>query len=419
LSKIAYCGIIEGMKDELLTSPRSLSKPFLTLLALAYPASVFANILPVVFFAGIMIRTYFLTAVIGIVEGLIVVTVFKAWGESKIRGELRGIGIMVLANYFSFILGEWYLLQGLRIFSGAVLGSEPLYNAHRFIWLSVLVAFVLTILLEWPFCFWILRKKSKSFRKSIAATVLVQTLSYAVLLVFYVSLGAVELYRHMDIDRNLVRSQDENVWVYFVSNDDGDIHRIRLDGTDRQKAFDTDLSSAQRGIKTCNILLWPNDEPNAWDFWLCRDEDCRILQKGIFRGFATLSSGSDMRLEDANTPGDLRERGLWTIVTDLRGPTEHSIEVKIDYFGWQGVTVADPCANQEYKLMIQTPLLTWGIEHVTVLPNDQLVCEMAGQIVIMNLRERKMALLALGLSPVVTLGPAGPGAANETEGASF
>jgi len=186
---------------------------------------------------------------------------------------------------------------------------------------------------------------------------------------------------------------------------DGDIYKICTNGSERQAAFDTNFPTGDvESPRPPKLFIWQQDNSSVSDLWLCEENSSRILQEDFTTSRRILQSTVRRDgLEDANEPNELRYESIWTIISDLRDKDTSSIELSRAYEGEAGLTITDSKSNKAIRLMIQTPLLIWRIKSITILPGDQLVCELSGQIVIMDLRKKKMGLLALGLSPVVIL----------------
>jgi hypothetical protein len=98
-------------------------------------------------------------ALIGIFEGSIISRLYK----TNIR---RSIQLMIIANYISMIIG-------------LAIMSLSFFVLHSLIFLAA--GYILTILIEWPFCYLILAGQDKRGIRSFAASVLVQTVSYMIL----------------------------------------------------------------------------------------------------------------------------------------------------------------------------------------------------------------------------------------------
>ena len=106
---------------------------------------------------------------IGIGEGTLLAILFR-----KRAGPC--IGVMIVANYLSAWVGA-FLFTPRRC---QLLGLD-LNNAWQWLWILVLAAYVLTVLLEWPFVAFCLRRSDAWLRKSVWGSLVVQSASYLVI----------------------------------------------------------------------------------------------------------------------------------------------------------------------------------------------------------------------------------------------
>ncbi|MGP8019491.1 MAG: hypothetical protein ACLPRE_00620 [Limisphaerales bacterium] len=102
-----------------------------------------------------MLHLVFGNAIIGVFEGLILARFFK------LRKAIC-ILAMIPANYFSAWVGGLFL--DYEITTVLPFG---LYNAWHWIWMMVLITFLMTLVLEWPFVFYCFRKENGRLKKSV------------------------------------------------------------------------------------------------------------------------------------------------------------------------------------------------------------------------------------------------------------
>ena len=97
---------------------------------------------------------------IGILEGLLISSIFRV-------KKIRSILLMIGANYFSCILG--YLIS-IGIYYLIFLWSPGslLYKTPQLVKTFWVLSYFVTLLLEWPFCFWVLAGSGNRMKKSIA-----------------------------------------------------------------------------------------------------------------------------------------------------------------------------------------------------------------------------------------------------------
>jgi hypothetical protein len=112
-------------------------------------------------------------AFIGVLEGWLLARWFQVP-----RG--RAVALMIAANYASAWVGGVFI-------RGAALDLIPLdlNNGWRWFWIMVGVTYCLTLLIEWPFMAFLLRKNPGWVKRSAGAALGVQSVSYLVVFGWY------------------------------------------------------------------------------------------------------------------------------------------------------------------------------------------------------------------------------------------
>jgi len=59
--------------------------------------------------------------------------------------------------------------------------------------------------------------------------------------------------------------------------------------------------------------------------------------------------------------------------------------------------------NVPVATALETPFLMWSITKATVLPGDQVICQVGNQIAAVDLNKSRIGLITFGSSPVVIL----------------
>jgi hypothetical protein len=153
-------------------STRRVTRYLLFCLVLLAPAPALANMGTPLMWASAF---YLLVgnAIIGVLEGLLISKVFRV-------PKLRAIALLIAGNYVSAWVGAFSLdLRDPVMF--AVFGERLLYNLEWALAASLACAFVLTILLEWPFIAAVLRDQPRFGTRALKASCMVQVASYALL----------------------------------------------------------------------------------------------------------------------------------------------------------------------------------------------------------------------------------------------
>jgi len=200
------------------------------------------------------IHLYVGNAIIGVLEGLLIAWIFKV-------PRRRSIGFMIGANYVS-MLGGIIVLGLCGYFAAGLFFLEPeLYMIHYFRFIFVPL-FLFAIVLEWPFCSWIMPSCKGRWRKGIKASLLAQAISYALFIPLYVFLSTTPESGGTEIDRNLVHQNKDPASIYFLGTEDDDLYRIKLNGTGLEKLQPLDVKHAR------NIYTAPNETNTGWTLYI-------------------------------------------------------------------------------------------------------------------------------------------------------
>jgi hypothetical protein len=329
-------------------------------------------------------------AVIGIIEGLVIAKVFRA-------SYALSIVLMVIANYASMWAGA--LIFGIGEAPSPIpnnLFDQPIDRVSWLLWIGVGVAFALSILIEWPFCFAALPAEPGRFRRSMLATLLAQASSYTCLGLTYFrsnnSMGSeVEVVRSIELDKDIAIGE-----VLFIDPADGDVRSIQLDGKNLKHLFDADFSHPRHALMVQGIAA--DDRPPWRLVGAVHERDSVVLITDVL-GIA----------EPFRSTGDARYSyviaNAWTL--EVNGVADHRpIEVR----GWQarpsgnsGIEFYHGQTGDRYSLSYDTAFASWRGRCITILPGDLAVFEFGPQICLLNIPARQVSFLVRGRGPVVIL----------------
>lgn len=321
---------------------------------------------------------------IGIFEGVIIAKIFHV-------RTIRSVPIMILANYVSMAAG------GLGVFFlDFPLSSVASINNIAYILPGLIIAsFLLSIIVEWPFCLWILRGEKDRKRRSFKASLIVQAASYALLVPAYLFCSDISLITKTTIVKPASFLKTHNAWVYFLSPQGGDLYRIRIDGSDKQKIMEiginneyAELSICDRGGRKSLDIHWHDSLANNFQ------DHSRILLENL-----------PGRTAARETCYPLRD------IIDFRAENNRDWEVYTpgSYIG--ELSAENKKTGKSLWVGLETPFLSWPIEAAhTILPGEQVVFEFckskdsAGhQIAVADLNTSRIGLITFGSSPVVVL----------------
>jgi hypothetical protein len=313
-------------------------------------------------------------AIVGLVEGLILARWFRLRGTTC-------VALMIVANYFSAWMGGAFLIP--RI-SASV--SLDLYNAWRWLWCMVGISYLLTLLLEWPFVAFCLRRREAWFSKSVRASLVVQTASYLALFGWFWCVSGTSLYTEWAVVQPSRVSLPSGVTLYYLAENDGAVCVWNVgDGAPQRLCTFASLKNEDRlrlrespTFPGTYLTVGPVDEgPSDAEGTVCAGVSCATAEPPYAPRF-----GGDV-------PKFRNDQSGWSF-----------------YFGWMagGLSGNNAKDGRRVYVSLETPFAVWPVRSPTQLPSGQVVFQLGkNQICVLDPNERKIALLAKGRWPVVTL----------------
>ncbi|HEY3266485.1 MAG TPA: hypothetical protein VGM37_06140 [Armatimonadota bacterium] len=291
---------------------------------------------------------------------------------------------MIPANYFSAWVGY---LAFRWLDPERWLGDRPLFAAPVALAMLFLAAYAATIILEWPFCWWIAGPGTGRAAKAWRMSLLAQTASYAILLPLCLLVSPVTVFTVGHVQRNLGFVKEPIATVYYIG-DDGNVWSVQTNGANRRKRAPAAIASddarlalvpAKRIADLCVVGETGKGKP-------------RLVLSGVAAGgrSATGRTIGGRSWFDFNTGRDFRPKAerTWTASTG--------------FWASEGLT-AGRADGSGYTLALDTPFLHWFCRSETTLPNGQTVFQLGPQIVILDLPTRRIGFLAKGRGPAVTI----------------
>ena len=326
-----------------------------------------------------MLHLFFGNAIIGFFEGFILAKFFKLQAHVC-------IWTMMLANYFSAWLGGLFLNQ-------QITNHLPfnLYNAWHWIWTMVVVTYLITLVLEWPFVFFCFRKEPNRLKRSWLGNLLINSLSYVLLFGWYGMASGTTLYTKTNIVQPSEINFPKNGIVYFISETNS---VCRFDFGSRKTEFVCRLDADD---KDGRLFTRPSAfDTNHWD----------ILESSKSNLICTnLDVVADQSWRDGTGP--TRIGGTWFnfgYAPKLGAAEKSSWQFRTGFWPVEGLRGANSNFQEHIHLSLETPFVDWVARNATHLPGDFIVFQLgANQICLFEIATRKMALLIKGRGPVVVL----------------
>lgn len=327
--------------------------------------------------------------IIGIVEGKLLARFFGL-------PQRKCIALMIIANYLSAWLGGFFI--GRTIIDALPIG---LYTAWPIFWFMVAVTYILTLLIEFPFVAFAFRGSQSWWRKSLHASLLIQSITYVGMIGWYLLISWTSLYTKTNVVELSSISLPENVCVYFISTDDGDVYTGSLREAKWKNIYN--LNSLHKNDR---LLVQPSDtDTNAWDLMACLERNSQPEHEiiAVKKGFAVITAPSTPSIAS----GDPANKSTWLnygLAPKLGEAQSSEWVFKSGFWPAEGLSGIKDSSGQEISISFETPYIVWAIRNVTHLPTDKVLLQLGNdQICVYDPESKKIALLAHGRGPIAVI----------------
>ena len=332
-----------------------------------------------------MLHLVFGNALIGLLEGLVLALIFHL-------RKRKTIGLLVLANYFSAWVG-YHLLRG------SFVKALPLdlYNAWFYVWLMVGLSYIMTLILEFPFvgvAFW---RDPNWLRKSVVGSLIIQTVSYALLFGWYWLASGTSLYTSTKVVQPSEIVLPKGLLIYFISAEDGHVYSQNLATRDRHKVSNIGLTNHDD-----RLLVRLNDD--AWDLVARMATSARYDPTLVTIGKIHASTAAPTV---DNEPYD--EHMAAYHVQQLGNPNDRQWddskwEFQSGYWPIEGLQGTTDKWATAVGFAFETPFGAWRVRNATQMPCDIVLFQLGDdQICLFDPTSNRVALVAKGRGPVVVM----------------
>jgi hypothetical protein len=391
------------------------------LIVLMLPQVAQANMLTPVMI-GHWVYLEFGNTLIGIIEGLLIHFIFRT-------RTLRSILIMIAANYASAFLGIFTLSYFDNI---SVFEADKIYHYHFPLFINIFTFFAATTLIEWLFCFWIFSRSQKRWKRSLFASIVCNTVTYALLVLIFFRIGSYGS-SQIQIDKSLSWVPQNNAAIYFIHPTDGNIYQIQVDGSNCRKVLETKITDSE-----ARLFVRKNESGQFWDLWVVGYEHIpdsdKDGQKTLIKDFTShpvsmwliIDPEKDDEIQHNeykklfNRYGEeIERRIIWSEsgfkepitflncgpAADLRPENQRDWTVgTCGYMNSHAFLAENQKTGENIRIAYDIPLIGRGkFRNATVLPGDLVIMQLNSEIMVLDLNQRKMAPLTPGRGPVVVL----------------
>ena len=291
---------------------------------------------------------------------------------------------MIAANYFSAWVGGLFLNHQI-----AAALPFTLYNAWHLFWVMAVLTYLMTLVLEWPFVFFCFRKEAGGLKRSLRGNLLINSCSYVLLFGWYWLASGTTLYTRMNIVQPSQIGFPTNGIVYFISKTDG-VCKFDFSSHQTEKICPLKAGSDDRLFVRPSVAL-----TNGWDILdystkitICSNLEVSAVQ--TWRDTNNLNRVQGTWFNFGETPKLGIEQSDWNFNTGFW-----------PIAGFQG---KNQKTGEKIYFSLETPFVAWVARNATHLPGDYVVFQLGeGQICLLEVATKKIALLAQGQGPVVIL----------------
>jgi len=332
-----------------------------------------------------MIHLLFGNALIGLVEGLAL---------SRMCQTPRGIsvGVLVLANYTSAWVGG-LLIAGLLVDRVDI----TIGNVGVWFWLFVGVAFLVTLLVEFPFFWFLLRKKQRAVKSAIRATLVINGLSYFCLFLWYWMASDASMMTGLSVVGAGDLCPKEGYALYYIAPDGSRVLKSDLAGKNEAvlrevlATHGNDRLFVRKNAEGgCDLLLHLESEG--------RD---RHKEEMVLRGFSRLAP-LEWRMAEGHAQTPVGSGLNCGPVPSLATSTDW--EMQSGFWPVEGIRGKTKKGDLRFRYSMETPFVAWNVRNATQLQGDLVVFQLGGdQICILHPQSRRIALIARGKGPIVAV----------------
>lgn len=337
----------------------------LLLLFILIPQTLLANAGTALMWVPIM-QLIFGNILIGIVEGIIISVIFKTkW--------IRSILIMIAGNNFSWLIGNGLIY----VFQNTLIDSLfKLDNVFALWILSLVILYLLTVLIEFPFFGWAFIKNDRFCSRSWKLSLIINAVTYTIMIFIYLSTSKYSFFTDLKIDQSILNNKT-NFELFYTFK--GDIYKGQI----KQNISRDKIYQIPNNIKYPYFKLKEDSINQSIDLYLVNYyEDTLLFQKSFVESDKNIYYPS------------IFEKYNWT-KADFRDTTNRDWKASAGGWAIEGITFRDnDTIIQNYGF--EVPWMFWNIGNVSILNDSEVICIINDRIIILNKDTKKVAFVTNG-----------------------
>ena len=317
---------------------------------------------------------------LGFGEAFLLVKIYKtAWRKS--------IFTMIAANYFS----AWAGMLLLGWISSELSNIIDIYNFRQYWLIMLIAAYLITILLEYGFILLAMGCNPWKFLAALKASWLIQSISYLVLIGWYMLFSEGALLWTVKPVAPLELKTPPGIMVYYLGTADKALYCWNSNTLKTEKIRQLDCRKTQRYLLAA---IQSDSKPSAVDLvrFVFDEQD---YNSGKYEMLIPAFSAVDKSnpLEKKNCSLSYGSDKAISLGEAKLLPVEYTN----CFYSNLGIVRQDKISGENrHILKFEVPFIQWPIHNVIVLPGDKLLLQLGEQICIFNPKTMEMALIARG-----------------------
>ncbi len=334
------------------------------------PRAVLANAGTVLMWMPLF-QLMFGNVLIGLIEGLVVSLIFKAkW--------YRSVLIMIGGNYASWLIGNGIILLFQEYLIDSVFQLKGVYSAWIF---SLIILYFLTIIIELPFFNWIFKARNRDWKRSLKLSLIVNIFTYTAMILIYLSVSKYSFFTDLKVNQ-LLLEKDYHAELYLMRG---------------KEIFKGKVSGNFNG----ELIYQIPDKYEFSNLKLIRNHNNGTIGLALinYKGDTIVVEDSLIDRNDLVSYPQLNSR-YSNLIADFRDTTDRNW--KVSAIGWaiDGLTVYSE-EEKEENYAFEVPWMFWAIGHVSVINNNELICQIHGRLVLVNRETKEIAFITNADSYVI------------------
>ena len=331
-----------------------------------------------------MLHLVFGNVILGVLEGLLLSRMFQC-------PKGKSILLLIAANYVSAWVGG-FLVAGYVHSSVDITVQNVQYWFQAF----VLVAFIFTLLLEFPLFWFVLGSRERRLHHALKATVAVNGISYLLLFGWYWMASGTSMMSDLEVVPSHEMEVAEPYVLYFISRDGDRVLRMDLNDPDSV----TPISAVAAPHRVDRLFVLPR-VGSGFDLLTRLEADARgsVFQARVLADFAE-QAPVEWRISEGHSK---EVESSWFNF----GPVP-SIAASSDWEYWtgfwpvEGLGGKNERTGETVRFSLELPFAAWPVRNATQIDGDYVVAQLGeDQICMIHPASSRIALLVRGRGPIV------------------